>query len=244
MKTNINDIFKIKNSTDNTVDLYFYGDIVADSWCTWIAEDQYPESVKKILEGQDGKALNIHINSCGGSVFAGIAIYNIIKSHKGFKTVYVDGIAASIASIIAFAGDKIIIPSNAFLMVHKPWTRMEGNSDDLRKTADMLDTLENGMLSIYAENLKEGVNVDTIKNLISAETWLTGVQAAEYFNVEVSAEQNITAYTTAKHFKNAPENLINTAQYEREDKSNTAEKIKSTAAKIKSLCISGLTEGE
>lgn len=244
METNIKDVLKIKNSTANSVDLYFYGDIVADSWGAWLEEDQYPEAVSKLLEGQDGKSLNIHINSCGGCVFAGMAIYNILKRHKGYKTVYVDGIAASIASVIAFAGDRIIIPSNAFLMIHKPWTCFEGNSEELRKTADMLDTLEEGILNVYAENLKESVNTDTIKNLVNAETWLTGAQASEYFNVEVSAEQNIIAYTTAKHFKNAPKNLINTAQYEREDKSKTAERIKSTAAKIKLLCISGLTEGE
>ncbi len=244
MKSNIKDVLQIKNSTDNSVDLYFYGEIVSDSWSAWEYEDQYPDAIANLLKGQEGKSINIYINSCGGDVFAGIAIYNILKRHKGYKTVYIDGIAASIASVIALAGDKVIIPSNAFFMIHKPWTYFEGNANKIREIADRLDVLEKGMLKIYEENLIDGVTIDTIAEMLNAETWLTGEQAAEYFKVEVSAEQKISACATKMHFKNAPKNLFNISQKnENENKTKTAEKIKSTAAKLKSLCISEITKG-
>ena len=100
-------LFTFKNETATSADLYFYGDIVSDWWGAWQDEDQYPDAVKNFLAEHQGKDLNIYINSGGGSVFAGIAIYNMLKRHQGKKTVYVDALAGSIASVIAFAGDKI-----------------------------------------------------------------------------------------------------------------------------------------
>ncbi len=99
--------FEIRNETQTSADLYFYGDIVSDWWGAWQNEDQYPEAVKNFLSEQEGKSLNIYINSGGGSVFAGIAIYNMIKrfAEKNTVQVYVDGLAGSIASVIAFAGN-------------------------------------------------------------------------------------------------------------------------------------------
>lgn len=240
MKNNINKVITFKNITESSADLYFYGDIVSDSWGAWQSEDQYPEQVKNLLVGHEGKNLNIHINSCGGSVFAGIAIYNILKHHNGYKTVYVDGIAASIASVIAFAGDKIIIPSNAFLMIHKPWTCAEGNANDFRKIAETLDVLETSIIDTYKQNLKDGVDIETIAEMVDSETWLTGEQAAEYFNIEVSPAQQIVACANISKFKNAPKNLIIKADNSRDD---TITAAKTTAARIKTLCISGITKG-
>lgn len=117
--------FEVKNETENKADLYFYGDIVSDWWGAWQDEDQYPNAVKDFLTAQAGKDLNIYINSGGGSVFAGIAIYNMIQRHaaKNKVQVYVDGLAGSIASVIAFAGSEPPkIPSNAFFMIHNPWS--------------------------------------------------------------------------------------------------------------------------
>lgn len=241
MNNNLDKVLSFKNITDDSADLYFYGDIVSDSWYAWQNEDQWPEQVKNLLADKEGKKLNIYINSCGGSVFAGIAIYNIIKRHTGYKTVYIDGIAASIASVIAFAGDKVVIPSNAFLMIHKPWTNTDGNANDLRKIADTLDVLETSIIDVYAQNLKDGVDIETIKQFINDETWLTGEQAAEYFNVEVSSAKQIAACVDTTKFKNTPPNLIIKAEDSHED--TTAAKLKTTAAKIKSLCISGIMKG-
>lgn len=181
--------FEFKNETATSADLYFYGDIVSDWWGAWNEEDQYPEAIRKFLEGQQGKNLNIYINSGGGSVFAGIAIYNMIqrfsKTHK--VQVYIDGLAASIASVIAFSGSKPPkIPSNAFLMIHNPWADCIGNSDDLRKMADDLDTIGDGIVNVYMQHVREGVTEEQVRSLMEAETWMNGKDAAEYFNVEVT----------------------------------------------------------
>jgi ATP-dependent Clp endopeptidase proteolytic subunit ClpP len=179
-------MLEIKNFTDTTCDLYFYGDIV-DSWLgAWDDTDQYPQAIKEFLDQAKDKDINIYINSGGGSVFSGMAIYNMLKRHKGYKTVYIDGLAGSIASVIALAGDKVIIPSNAYFMIHKPWCSSAGNSNELREMANTLDKIEEGIINVYSENLAEGVDIEDIKAMVNDETWLTGIEASKYFNVEVA----------------------------------------------------------
>ena len=188
--------FTIKNQTATSADLYFYGDIVSDWWGAWQNEDQYPDAIKNFLSEAEGKDLNIYINSGGGSVFAGIAIYNMIRRHAAKNTVkvYVDGLAGSIASVLAFAGSEPPeIPSNAFLMIHNPWAVCEGNSTDLRKMADDLDQIRSGILNIYGEHLKEGVTLEQIGALMDAETWINGEQAAQYFNVQTTEAKEYAA---------------------------------------------------
>ncbi|WP_408732757.1 head maturation protease, ClpP-related [Bacillus pumilus] len=197
-----NKFLQIKNQSEQSADVYFYGDIVSSEWGKWENTDTCPEDVRDFLTQVEGvKNLNIYVNSGGGSVFAGLAIYNMLKRNSAFKTVHVDGLAGSIASVIAMAGDKIVIPSNAFLMIHKPWSGIVGNSDDMRKTADDLDQIEQGILNVYAENLKEGVDINTIKQMVNDETWLNGFEASKYFNVEVSQENEMVA-CTSDYFKN------------------------------------------
>ena len=204
--------YEFKNATETSVDLYFYGDIVSDWWGAWQEEDQYPEAIKNFLTEANGKDLNIYINSGGGSVFAGIAIYNMLKRYAGKKTVYVDALAGSIASVIAFAdSDMPTIPSNAYLMIHKPWAGCEGNATDMRKMADTLDAVESGIWSIYAEHLNEGVDIETIKELMEQETWLNGTQAAQYFRVKVGEENTIAAAVqdyTKLYCHNAPKDIL------------------------------------
>lgn len=112
----------IKNQTDSSADLFFYGDIVSETWQSeWYEDDMAPGDVKEFLDQLDGtENINIHINSGGGSVFGGIAIYNMLRRNNAHKTVYVDGLAASIASVIMMAGDEIVMPKNATVMIHKP----------------------------------------------------------------------------------------------------------------------------
>ena len=113
---------------------------------------------------------------------------------KNNVQIFVDGLAGSIASVIAFAGNTPPkIPSNAFLMIHNPWTYGEGNAADLRKMADDLDEIAVGMLNIYEKHLREGVTIDTVKELMDAETWLNGAEAAKYFEVEVTDAVEIAA---------------------------------------------------
>jgi ATP-dependent protease ClpP protease subunit len=203
-ENNLLEFLQIKNETETSADLYFYGDIVSDSWSAWADEDQYPESVRDFLKDQSGKELNIYINSGGGSVFAGVAIYNMLKRHNGVKTVHVDGLAASIASVIALVGDKIIVPKTAMIMVHKPWMGVwRGyNAPEFRKMADDLDNVEKVIMNVYEENLKEDVKISTIQELVNNETWLTGDEASKYFNIEVTDEVDQKAACISEHFKN------------------------------------------
>ncbi|MDE3838654.1 peptidase [Bacillus methanolicus] len=196
-----NKFLEIKNQTDNSADLYFYGDIVSSWLGAWDDTDQYPEAIRDFLKGVEGKNLNIYINSGGGSVFAGMAIYNMLKRHQGFKTVYVDGLAASISSVIALAGDRVIVPSNAFLMIHKPWSWSSGNANDFRKLANDLDAIEEGIMNVYAENIKEGVDIEVIRQMVQEETWLNGLEAEKYFNIEVT-EPNEAVACVSDYFKN------------------------------------------
>ena len=211
MKNNLESLLKIKNQTETSCDLYFYGDIV-DNWLgAWDNEDKYPQLIKEFLDEAIGKNINIYINSGGGSVFAGMAIYNMLKRHKGHKTVYVDGLAGSIASVIALAGDKVIIPNNAYMMIHKPWSGLYGNSNELREMANTLDKIEEGILNIYAENLVEGVELETIKEMVNNETWLTGEEASKYFNIEVSNSVEAVACASDyfDKYNKVPSNISN-----------------------------------
>ncbi|MGH0488464.1 head maturation protease, ClpP-related [Bacillus mycoides] len=218
------DWIKVKNQTDDSASLYFYGDIVSSWWGAWDDEDQYPENVRNVLDEVKGKNLNIYINSGGGSVFAGMAIYNMIKRHKGMKTVHVDGLAGSIASVIALAGDKLILPSNAYLMIHKPWNGIAGNANDFRKMADDLDTIEEGIINVYKDNLKEGIDIEEIREMVQNETWLNGLKASEYFNVEVAEENAAVACVSNlfNEYKNTPKAF---KEAKRKTKSNEQEKI-------------------
>lgn len=196
----------------NSQELYFYGDIVSDSWGKWSDEDTCPQDVLNILNTIDeNKDLNIYINSGGGSVYAGLAIYNQLKRKKCNKIVHVDGLAASIASVIMLAGDKVIIPKTAQTMIHDPWMGIWGgfNAAEFRKMADDLDACCETILNVYAENLKDGVSIDTIKQMMAEETWLTGDKAAQYFNIEVE-DTSLTVACASNYFdeyKNIPSNL-------------------------------------
>lgn len=199
----------VKNKTPTSADLYIYGDIVSDEGCKWSDEDMCPMDVVKALDAvKDVEQLDIYINSCGGNVFAGNAIYNRITQHKGHKTVHVDGLAASIASVIAMAGDEIIMPSNAYLMIHKAFMGVIGNSDDLREAADRLDIIEKSIIDTYVKNAGEDVMEDVIVEKMAAETWLTAKDAKALFpKVKEADSVNIAAYVTDMHFNAVPANI-------------------------------------
>ena len=201
-KDNLIDFLQIKNQTETSVDLYFYGDIVSNWSGAWEEVDQYPERVRDFLKEHKGKDLNIYINSGGGSVFAGMAIYNMLKRHSGYKTVYVEGLAGSIASVIAMAGDTIIIPRNSFLMIHKPLVGVFGNANSLRENADLLDKIENAIIDVYETKIHEGISLETIKKMVDEETWINGEEASKFFKVEVTEENKAIAKISSEYLEN------------------------------------------
>ena len=133
------------------------------------------------------KVLNVEINSPGGDVFAGLAIYNALKGSGKEIVVKVMGVAASAASLIAMAGDKIIMPKNTFMMIHNPWSFAAGNADELRDTAATLDKIGASLLATYAA--RTGMSEDEIKPLLAKDTWMTADEAlASGFATEVVAD--------------------------------------------------------
>lgn len=120
--------------------------------------------------------IDLRINSPGGSVFDGNAIFNQIKQHPANVTVYIDGLAASMASVIAMAGDRIVMPENALMMIHNPWTVAIGDADELRKNADLLDKIKTTLVNAYGRSM---MTEDEIVEMMDAETWLTGEEAVE-----------------------------------------------------------------
>jgi ATP-dependent Clp endopeptidase proteolytic subunit ClpP len=139
-----------------------------------------------------GTPLSVRINSPGGSVLDGIAIYNAIARIEDDVTVHIDGVAASIASYIAMAGDKLVMASNAFLMIHNPLSLAGGDSEDLRRSADLLDSMRDTIANAYIA--KTGKDTDEIINLMSEETWFTAQEAKDMgFADEIGDEMAMAA---------------------------------------------------
>lgn len=223
---------QVKNSTDTSADIYFYGDIVGDEWEKWCDTDTCPQDVINVLNEAQGKDLNIYINSGGGSVFAGLAIYNMLSRATGKKICHIDSLAGSIASVICMAGDEIIMPNNSYLMIHKPSNIVWGNSIEMRKMADDLDIIQVGIENVYKTKLKDGINIETIRDLMDKETWLSANEAEKYFNIKVSEDNRAVAkldLKNLKNYRNIPEDLKNKIENkssEEEPKLNNALKNK------------------
>lgn len=193
-------MLKIKNQADDSAEMYIYGDIIDDDDGAWLKSYdmqtgyQFPADIRTQLDSLKGKDLTIYINSNGGSVPAGVAIANMLARHDGHTKAIVDGWCCSIATQIFFSCEERQIPSNAYLMIHKPTTCLSGNADDLLKAAEALDTMQAGLESTYLKAAKDGVTADDISEMVNNETWLTGDQAAEYFVLNVTDAQKTAAY--------------------------------------------------
>lgn len=182
------------------------GDIVANDAERWFESDIVPGMVIGWLAKQDGD-IEININSNGGDVAGGLAIANAIKAYsKGKKTCNVLGVAASMASVIACAGDELKMGQGAFLMVHNPWTVTMGNAEELRKDADTLDKMRDSILSFY-QSKAYGKTADDLKALMDAETWLSAEEAREagFLVDDYAGEMKAAASLTRRAFAKAPE---------------------------------------
>lgn len=178
---------QVKNSAgDNKAELLIYGDI--GEWWDDVSSKEFAEQMKVVK----GKDLDVYINSDGGSVFTASAILSQLKRHDAGVTVHIDGIAASAASFIAMAGDKIIMPANSMMFIHNPLTNSWGNAADMRKTADDLDRIREAIVSAYQEKTK--LERDKIIEIMDADTWLTANEAVELgFADEVAPARHIAA---------------------------------------------------
>lgn len=200
----------IKQLTDKQADMFIGGEIVTDEWND---SDTSASGFRDALQSVgDVKTINLHINSPGGSVFEGIAIYNMLKQHQATVNVYVDGLAASIASVVAMAGNRIYMPQNAMLMIHNPWTMAVGNATELRKQADDLDQIAKSSITTYLSKAGDKLDEETLKQMMDEETWLTAEEALEYGLADNVMEPNKMAASISDKYKaryhNVPDQLI------------------------------------
>ena len=180
-------MWDIKESAEpGTLDLYIYGDVEGGDRYDFVEEEfrrseTSAEYFKDELESRkDITRINLYINSYGGSVFEGTAIYNQLKRHPAHKTVYIDGFACSIASVIAMAGDEIIMPKNTMMMIHNMWMCAVGNASELRKAADDLDAINTAGRQAYLDKAGNKLEEPTLIEMMDKETWLTAEQCVEY----------------------------------------------------------------
>ena len=184
-------------------EIYIY-ETIGDGWLGGMSAKSFSEELKGLGEVEQ---IDVFISSDGGSVFDGISIYNQLKRSKAKVIINIDGIAASIASVIAMAGDEVYMASNAQMMIHKAWTVVSGNADELRKQADIMDKIdEETIVAAYVE--KSGESVEKMNELLAAETWLSSSDALDLGLIDgVTEEIKMAAHYDLSRFSNVPDKL-------------------------------------
>lgn len=189
-------LWELKQAAEGGVlELYIYGDVEAETfnWEAWRyepSENSAQHFREELAKYPDASEIRIYINSYGGSVFEGTAIYNQLKRHPAHKTVYVDGFACSIASVIAMAGDEVVMPRNTMMMIHNMWSCVCGNATELRKAADDLDIINDAGRQAYLAKAGDKLTEAKLAEMMDAETWLTAAQCVEYGLADRLADQD------------------------------------------------------
>ena len=202
----------MKNEEENSADMILYGTIGSDEWWDDICDKTFKEDIANLGEVEN---INLHINSPGGSVFAAVAIANTLKNHKAKVTAYIDGLAASAATIITSACDVVKMPKNALFMIHNPLTWAYGNKQELEKTGILLDKVKDSILETYLAKAKDKTK-EELSALMDEEKWFNAEEAKEYGFIdeivgEIEKPQNVNnllivnslAFDISK-FKNFP----------------------------------------
>jgi len=194
--------YDFKNTADDSAEVFIYDEI--GGWGIDAA------SFVRELRAYSGKALTVRVHSPGGSVLDGHAIFNALKRHNGGVTVQIDGLAASMASVIAMAGAPVKMAANGFLMIHNPSGGMMGGADDMRKAAELLDKMKDGLVNIYAA--KSGKSAEEIEEWMDAETWFTADEAKENGLIDEITDGIAMAakFDAMKNFSRVPVALVDT----------------------------------
>ena len=189
--------FTFKNEAGQTPELFIYDDI--DDWFGVSAQ-----GVVDQIRNMDATDINVRINCRGGMVFEGIAIYNALRLHKANVHISIEGLAASIASVIAMAGDTVTIAENAMIMIHNPYGWAQGDADAMRKTADVMDKIADSIAVSYTA--RTGKTIEEMKALMDSETWYTASEALAAGLVDqVDTPVKAAARFDLSMFNNAPE---------------------------------------
>ena len=214
--------YEFKNITSSDADLYVYGEIVSerDDWFGSDSDVVITEFKEELDSLGNIKNLNMYINSPGGDVFAAstmISILNRLKQNGTTINAYVDGLSASAASFLMMVADHINLYKNSVVMVHKPMSIAIGNANDMQKTIDALNKIEDSvMMPMYMGKAKASEN--KIRGLINDETWLNASDMDKYFNVNLLDEEKVAVASIKsnlfKNYKNVPEFIKNSLENE------------------------------
>lgn len=167
---------KVLNKSETVAEILLYGPIGANPWDPdSVSAKDFVDALKKIPASV--KTIELRVNSPGGSVFDGMAIYERLKNHSAKVIAYVDGVAASMASVIVLAADEVVLGEGAMYMIHKPLVMTYGNADEHERMIDILDKIESQMITIYAK--KTGLSRAEIATAMAKETYYTAEQAVE-----------------------------------------------------------------
>lgn len=217
----------VEKTKSDEYKLTIYGAI--GSWYRETSAEDVSEELKYLAA--DAKVIHVHIHSPGGDAFDGVAIHNLLKNHSAEIIVHVDGYACSAASVIAMAGDKIIMPSNTMLMVHQASTFAWGNADNLEKTAKDLRKIDTALRATYQSRFKG--TEDELFQMLADETWLTAEEAVALgfadevvTEVEIPSEEkedqeeetDYTARLVAKYGTNKPKEEPDTKKQKNQNK--------------------------
>ena len=169
--------WQVKNEVNGNSEILLYGPIAGER--SWWGDEVTPRSFAEDLESLNGKDVTVRINSGGGDVFAAHAIHNQLIAYKGKVTVVIDGLAASAATIIAVAGDRIIMPSNALFMIHNPAIGLSDyyGAEELLKAAEALNTIKGSIVATYRKRCK--ASAEELAVMMDAETWMGAAECLE-----------------------------------------------------------------
>lgn len=202
---------KMSSSNSNAADIFLYGEVTKYAW------EEYGEVSSTIFKQElddlgDVDTINLHINSPGGSVFEGITIFNMLKMHKAKVNVYVDALAASVASVIAMCGNQIYMHKNSMMMIHHAWTYASGNAQQLRKAADDIEKISKSSSMTYLDRAGDKLTEKRLEELLTEETWLSADEALSYGLCDVVLEANQATASISDHlfkeYKNIPQQFI------------------------------------
>ena len=199
-------MYGVKNSAaeSDTLDIYIYSDIVDDITATLYKsaniELMSAAKFQRMLdEKKNAKQINLFINSPGGDVMDGVAIYGQIRRHNAHVTAYIDGWACSIASVIPMAADKVVMSDTSMMMIHHPWSVAVGNSDEMRKAADTLDSiLEGSIIPAYKSKCGDKISDSKLREYLKDEKMLTAKECLQYGFCDEIAERRESAEDEAK----------------------------------------------
>ena len=169
--------WQVRNDVSGDAEILIYGPIAAER--SWFGDEATPQQFAQDLNGLGGRDVTVRINSGGGDVFAAHAIHNLLKSYKGRVTAVIDGLAASAATVVAVAADKIIMPSNSLMMIHDPAIGLSGYypAAELSKLVEALATIKTSIVAAYRKRCK--VSDEEIETMMSNETWMGAAECKE-----------------------------------------------------------------